>query len=166
MTQSDHDRRVDYIEFGATDVGGTKQFYQQVFGWQFQDYGPDYTSFQDGRVSGGFTKDAPVRPANPLVVIYAMQLEAIEAKIKQAGGKIVLKTYPFPGGRRFHFTDPSGNQLAVVGVARFALWKMASLFLLPLLMLAFKVALIVAFVMLAVWFFKRNDKPKDDTTAG
>src|SRR5881396_3795170 len=103
MTQSDHDRRVDYIEFGATDVGRTKQFYQQVFGWQFQ----------DGRVSVGFTKEAPVRPANPLVVIYAIQLEAIEAKIKQAGGKIVRKTYPFPGGRRFHFTDPSGNELAV-----------------------------------------------------
>ena len=113
MTQSDHDRRVDYIEFGATDVGRTKQFYQQVFGWQFQDYGPDYTSFQDGRLSGGFTKDAPVRPANPLVVIYAIQLEAIEAKIKQAGGKIVRNTYPFPGGRRFHFSDPSGNELAV-----------------------------------------------------
>jgi len=113
MTQSDQDRRVDYIEFGATDVGRTKQFYQQVFGWQFQDYGPDYTSFQDGRLSGGFTKDAPVRPANPLVVIYAVQLEAIEAKITQAGGKIVRKPYPFPGGRRFHFTDPSGNELAV-----------------------------------------------------
>ncbi len=113
MAHSDQDRRVDYIEFGATDVGRTRTFYEQVFGWRFQDYGPDYTSFQDGRLSGGFTKDAPVRPANPLVVIYAVQLEAIEAKIKQAGGKIVRKTCPFPGGRRFHFTDPSGNELAV-----------------------------------------------------
>ncbi len=98
MTQSDHDRRVDYIEFGATDVGRTKQFYQQVFDWQFQDYGPDYTSFQDGRLSGGFTKDAPVRPANPLVVMYAIQLEAIEAKIKQAGGGDRPKELPIPGG--------------------------------------------------------------------
>jgi len=113
MTQSDHDRRVDYIEFGATDVGRTREFYEKVFGWRFQDYGPDYTSFQDGRLSGGFTKDAPVRPANPLVVVYALQLEAIEAKMKQVGGKIVRKTYPFPGGRRFHFSDPSGNELAV-----------------------------------------------------
>jgi predicted enzyme related to lactoylglutathione lyase len=113
MTQSDQDRRVDYIEFGATDVGRTREFYEKVFGWRFQDYGPDYTSFQDGRLSGGFTKDTPVRPANPLVVIYAVQLEPIEAKIKQAGGKIVRKTYAFPGGRRFHFTDPSGNELAV-----------------------------------------------------
>jgi len=113
MPQSDHDRRVDYIEFGATDVARTKAFYQQVFGWKFEDYGPDYTSFQDGRLSGGFTKDAPVRPANPLVVIYATRLEDTEAKIKQAGGKIVKKAYSFPGGRRFHFGDPSGNELAV-----------------------------------------------------
>jgi uncharacterized protein len=113
MTQSDQDRRVDYIEFGATDLGRTKEFYVKVFGWRFQDYGPDYTSFQDGRLSGGFTNDAPVRPANPLVVIYALELDAIEANIKQAGGKIVRKTYAFPGGRRFHFTDPSGNELAV-----------------------------------------------------
>src|SRR2546422_9705154 len=113
MRQSVHARRVDYIGCGAPDVGRTKQSSKQVLGWQFQAYGPDYTSFQDGRLSGGFTKDAPVRPANPLVVIYAIQLEAIEAKIIQAGGKIVRKTYPFPGGRRFHFTDPSGNELAV-----------------------------------------------------
>ena len=113
MPQSDHDRRIDYIEFGVTDIARTKQFYQQVFGWTFEDYGPDYTSFQDGRLSGGFTKDAPVRPANPLVVIFATRLEDTEAKIKQAGGKIVKQTYSFPGGRRFHFSDPSGNELAV-----------------------------------------------------
>ena len=113
MPQSDHDRRVDYIEFGATDIARTKAFYQQVFAWKFVDYGPDYTSFQDGRLSGGFTKDALVRPANPLVVIYATRLEDTEAKVKQAGGKIVKKAYAFPGGRRFHFSDPSGNELAV-----------------------------------------------------
>jgi uncharacterized protein len=113
VAQADHDRRIDYIEFGATDLGKTKQFYQRVFGWKFEDYGPDYTSFQDGRLSGGFTKDAPVRPASPLVVIYAARLEDVEAKVRQAGGKIVRNTYSFPGGRRFHFSDPSGNELAV-----------------------------------------------------
>ena len=97
MTQKDQDLRVDYIEFGATDVSRTKQFYEKVFGWRFQDYGPDYTSFQDGRLSGGFTKDAPVRPANPLVVIYAVQLEAIEGKIKQAGGEDRPEDLPVPG---------------------------------------------------------------------
>ena len=91
----------------------TKKFYAAAFGWTFEDYGPDYTSFQDGRLSGGFTKDAPVRPANPLVVVYAARLEDVEAKVKQAGGKIVRQTYTFPGGRRFHFSDPSGNELAV-----------------------------------------------------
>src|SRR5205807_9129676 len=100
-------------EFGATVLSSTKEFYEKAFGCRFPDYGPDYASFQDGRFSGGFTTGAPVRPANPLVVIYAVQREAIEAKIKQAGGKIVRKTYSFPGGRRFHFTDPSGNELAV-----------------------------------------------------
>jgi predicted enzyme related to lactoylglutathione lyase len=113
VAQADHDRRIDYIEFGATDLGETKQFYQRVFGWKFEDYGPDYTSFQDGRLSGGFTKDAPVRPASPLVVIYAARLEDVEAQVRQAGGKIVRNTYSFPGGRRFHFSDPSGNELAV-----------------------------------------------------
>src|SRR5207237_8516760 len=112
MTQSDQDRRVDYIEFGATDLSRTKEFYEKAFGWRFQDYGPDYASFQDGRLSGGFTTDAPVRPANPLVVIYAVQLEATEAKIKKVGGNIVRQTYSFTGCRRFHFTDPSGNDIA------------------------------------------------------
>jgi uncharacterized protein len=113
VTQGEHDRQVDYIEFGATDIGRTKAFYQQVFGWRFQDFGPNYTSFQDGRLSGGFTMDAPVRPANPLVVIYATDLEATEAKVARAGGKIVRTAYAFPGGRRFHFNDPNGNELAV-----------------------------------------------------
>ena len=113
MTQSDHDRRVDYIEYGAIDLDRTKRFYERVFGWRFTDYGPTYTSFKDGRLSGGFTTDAPVRPANPLVVIYAVDLQSTEAKIVPAGGKIVRKTYTFPGGRRFHFSDPSGNELAV-----------------------------------------------------
>jgi len=113
MAQTDHDLRVDYVEFGATDIKGTRRFYERVFGWQFEDYGPDYTSFRDGRLSGGFTRDAPVRPANPLIVIYAARLEEVETKIRSEGGRIVRPAYEFPGGRRFHFTDPSGNELAV-----------------------------------------------------
>ena len=87
MAQADHDLRVDYVEFGATDIERTRQFYERVFGWRFEDYGPDYTSFQDGRLSGGFTRDAPVRPANPLIVIYAARLEEVEAKIRSEGGQ-------------------------------------------------------------------------------
>ena len=113
MAQADHDRRVDYVEFGATDLERTRRFYERVFGWKFEDYGPGYSSFQDGRLSGGFSRDAPVRRANPLVVIYAVRLEEIEQKIRSEGGKIVRETYEFPGGRRFHFADPSGNELAV-----------------------------------------------------
>jgi uncharacterized protein len=113
MAQADHDRRVDYVEFGATDIERTRRFYERVFGWTFESYGPDYVAFQDGRLSGGFTRDAPVRPANPLVVVYAVRIEAVEAEIRKEGGRIVRETYQFPGGRRFHFTDPSGNELAV-----------------------------------------------------
>ena len=79
MAQAEHDLRVDYVEFGATDIKRTRRFYERVFGWRFEDYGPDYTSFQDGRLSGGFTRDAPVRPANPLIVIYAARLEQVSA---------------------------------------------------------------------------------------
>jgi predicted enzyme related to lactoylglutathione lyase len=113
MSQAEHDRRIDYVEFAATDIGRTKQFYQDVFGWRFEDYGPDYTSFQDGRLAGGFERKPAVRAGGPLVVIYARDLEALEAAITQAGGKIVRPPFAFPGGRRFHFTDPSGNELAV-----------------------------------------------------
>ena len=108
-----HDRRVDYIELPAKDIAKTKSFYQQAFGWKFTDYGPDYTSFEDGRLSGGFTTEGKVVNGGVLVVLRAGDLEALEAAVKKAGGKIVKPIFSFPGGRRFHFTDPSGNELAV-----------------------------------------------------
>ena len=107
------DGQMDYIEFPATDIGKTKQFYIKVFGWKFTDYGPDYTSFEDGRIAGGFSKERSGTAGGPLVVLYWADLAAIEAKVKAAGGKIVKDAFSFPGGRRFHFTDPSGNELAV-----------------------------------------------------
>jgi hypothetical protein len=119
MPGKEHDLQVDYIEFPATDIEATKRFYQQVFGWKFQDYGPDYTSFVDGRLAGGFNKDAhPAAPSagkssGPLIVIYAASLEEIYGEVKNAGGNIVKEIFGFPGGRRFHFTDPNGNELAV-----------------------------------------------------
>ncbi|HET9707475.1 MAG TPA: VOC family protein [Gemmatimonadales bacterium] len=109
----ERDRRIDYIELPATDIAATKRFYSDAFGWKFTDYGPDYTSFEDGRLAGGFTKDGKVAKGGPLVVIYADKLEAIEAKVRQAGATIVKPIFSFPGGRRFHFADPSGNELAV-----------------------------------------------------
>src|SRR5713226_4399808 len=107
MSNAAQDRRVDYIEFPATDIPATKYFYGDVFGWRFEDYGSEYTSFQDGRLAGGFQKVEQVRPGGPLVVIYTIDLAAMEGKIKAAGGKIVRETFSFPGGRRFHFTDPN-----------------------------------------------------------
>jgi hypothetical protein len=104
--------RIDYIEFPATDISATKQFYTAVFGWTFEDYGPDYTAFSDGRLAGGFTTAIPVAQG-ALTVIYAEDLEAMESKVKSAGAAIVKPIFPFPGGRRFHFTDPNGNELAV-----------------------------------------------------
>ena len=113
MNQAEQDRRIDYIEFRATNIEETKSFYTEVFGWVFTDYGPDYTSFFDGRLGGGFSSAPAVTVGGPLVVLYAVDLEEIEAKVKESGGKIVKETFEFPGGRRFHFTDPNGNELAV-----------------------------------------------------
>ncbi len=96
MTQPDHDRHIDYVEFAATDIAGTKQFYAAVFGWRFEDYGPDYTSFQDGRLAGGFTRGQPAPPGGPLVVIYGRHLEELETKVKQAGGNICGSRSPSP----------------------------------------------------------------------
>jgi predicted enzyme related to lactoylglutathione lyase len=108
-----NDQRIDYVEFPTTDVPATRRFYTEAFGWQFTDYGPDYTSFVDGRLAGGFFKAKSAGARSPLVVIFAEDLAKAEARVRQAGGTIVKPAYSFPGGRRFHFTDPSGNELAV-----------------------------------------------------
>jgi predicted enzyme related to lactoylglutathione lyase len=113
MSAKPKDGQMDYIEFPSSDIVKTKDFYINVFGWKFTDYGPGYTSFEDGRIAGGFTAQPQVTHGGPLVVLYASDLESIEAKVKAAGGKIVKKVFSFPGGRRFHFADPSGNELAV-----------------------------------------------------
>jgi len=110
------DRRIDYIEFPAGDLEGVKAFYSTVFGWTFEDYGPDYCAFQGAGVDGGFYR-APLRSSasegSALVVIYADDLEATLARVTAHGGTIVREIFSFPGGRRFHFADPNGNELAV-----------------------------------------------------
>lgn len=111
MNADPRDTRVDYIEFGSTDIAATKAFFERVFGWKFTDYGPDYTSFEDGRLAGGFTtQSAPGK--SPLVVLYASDLDATKQRVESAGVK-AFNEHSFPGGRRFHFTDPGGNELAV-----------------------------------------------------
>jgi predicted enzyme related to lactoylglutathione lyase len=108
-----HDRRIDYIEMASTDIAETKRFYRDVFGWKFTDYGPEYTSFEDGRLSGGFYKADTTRAGTVLVVLFALDLVAMEERVRAAGGGIVKPAFSFPGGHRFHFSDPSGNELAV-----------------------------------------------------
>jgi predicted enzyme related to lactoylglutathione lyase len=91
-----------------------KRFYGAAFGWAFNDYGPDYAGIQGpGREMGGLRRDEVVRAGGPLVVLYSRALEDTLAKVKDAGGRIVTEPFSFPGGRRFHFADPSGNELAV-----------------------------------------------------
>ncbi|HEX8797921.1 MAG TPA: VOC family protein, partial [Terriglobales bacterium] len=113
MTQQEHNLQMDYIEFPASDIEATKRFYNSVFGWTFTDYGPNYTSFHDGRLAGGFTMSAKPVKGGPLVVLYAKAFEDTRQKVVAAGGEIVVETFEFPGGRRFHFADPNGNELAV-----------------------------------------------------
>jgi uncharacterized protein len=105
---------IDYIELTATDVAEAKRFYGAAFGWVFNDYGPDYAGIKgQGREVGGLCKGASVRAGGPLVILYSRTLDDTVSKVKEAGGRIVKETYAFPGGRRFHFSDPSGNELAV-----------------------------------------------------
>ena len=113
MESTTSEGRIDYIEFPATDIAKTTAFYTGLFGWKFTDYGPDYTSFEDGRIAGGFFRKDAVSAGGPLIVIYSADLAGLQAKVQAAGGAIVKEIFPFPGGRRFHFADPSGNELAI-----------------------------------------------------
>ena len=107
------DNQIDYIELPATDIPATQRFYTAAFGWQFTDYGPNYTAFNDGRTLGGFTTETQAPARGLLLVLYAADLVAAQKRITNAGGTIVKDTYSFPGGKRFHFIDPNGNELAV-----------------------------------------------------
>ena len=113
MNQAAQDRKIDYVEFTTDKISRTRKFYADVFGWAFTDYGPDYTSFSDGRLNGGFARGARPAGGGPLVVLYAVDLAETEAAIVENGGTVVQETFEFPGGRRFHFADPGGNVLAV-----------------------------------------------------
>ena len=113
MSQQKPENQIDYIEMPLSDMARTKEFYGAAFGWKFEDYGPGYTSFFDGRLAGGFNAELPAPSRGTLIVIYANDLTAALEKIQSAGGTIVKEIFSFPGGRRFHFADPNGNELAV-----------------------------------------------------
>ncbi|KND47492.1 MAG: Glyoxalase family protein [Parcubacteria bacterium C7867-004] len=105
--------RINYIELPADDLEAIKKFYAGAFGWTFTDYGPDYTAFTDGSLEGGFTKGEVAKESGPLVILYSSQLEGSVSDVQNAGGTIAKPIYAFPGGRRFHFLDPAGNELAI-----------------------------------------------------
>jgi predicted enzyme related to lactoylglutathione lyase len=109
---------IDYVELTVTDLDRAKRFYADAFGWSFTDYGPDYAGFRDARSgpeeSGGLRRDDVVRTGGgPLVLLFSAHLDATVAAVTRAGGQVVAGPYEFPGGRRFHFTDPDGTELGV-----------------------------------------------------
>ena len=108
--------KINYVEFPAADLAASKTFFSRVFGWQFTDYSAEYSAFSNAGLEGGFYV-APLASkaaeGAALIVLYSEALEATMAKIEQAGGVIVKPIFSFPGGRRFHFTEPGGNELAV-----------------------------------------------------
>lgn len=108
--------KLNYVEFAAKDLAATKAFFQAVFGWQFVDYGPDYSAFADEGLDGGFYRADPcsqTAQGGALLVFYSADIEATQAKVSQHGGTISRPLFDFPGGRRFHFVEPSGNGFAV-----------------------------------------------------
>lgn len=105
------DGKIDYVEFAGNGLPAVKAFYAAAFGWTFTDYGPDYAAFDGAGTDGGFNGEDATRA--PLVILYAHDLEAMQARVEAAGGRVTREIQSFPGGRRFHFSDPAGNELGV-----------------------------------------------------
>jgi hypothetical protein len=111
-----HQHAIDYVELNVTDLEAARAFYAAAFGWQFNDYGPTYAGIRgpgEGDDVGGLNGTAVPVPGGPLVLLYSEDLDATVAGVEAAGGRIVIPPYDFPGGRRFHFVDPGGNELVV-----------------------------------------------------
>jgi predicted enzyme related to lactoylglutathione lyase len=107
---------IDYIEMPSRNLAETKRFFAALFGWSFEDYGPDYASFDDGRMMGGFfssEKTSGVESGSPLVVFYHADLEKMLTEVKKLRGEISRDIFEFPGGRRFHFREPGGGEFAI-----------------------------------------------------
>jgi predicted enzyme related to lactoylglutathione lyase len=108
--------KINYVEYPARDLDATKRFFEEAFGWVFEDYGPDYAAFSDQGLDGGFFKSelvARTSQGSALIVFYSKHLEGTLAKVIAAHGEVVKPIFSFPGGRRFHFAEPSGNEFAV-----------------------------------------------------
>lgn len=110
------DQKINYLELPARDLDAVQAFYQAAFDWRFTAYGPDYRAFNDGSMDGGFYRaplESTASQGAALIVLFAKDLEATRATVVRSGGQVVKDIFAFPGGRRFHFTDPNGNELAV-----------------------------------------------------
>lgn len=110
------ENKIDYIEMPANDPKKAWTFFEALFGWKFDDYGPDYCAFNDGRMAGGFYRAetaAAVANGAPLIVFYRKDLPAAVKQVKSLGGSISKDIFSFPGGHRFHFKDPNGNEFAI-----------------------------------------------------
>jgi len=108
--------KINYVEFPAKDIEATKAFFTTVFGWSFVDYGPEYIAFSNEGLDGGFYKSdlsSSSEKGGALIVFYSNEIEKTQSKIEKAGGIIIKPIFSFPGGRRFHFSDPNGNEYAV-----------------------------------------------------
>jgi len=110
---STKDNHISYVEFKAKDLEKIKDFYTKSFDWTFTDYGPTYIAFSESGLQGGFEKTEDEILNGALIVLYHKDLDKIKNKITTFGGEISKAIFSFPGGRRFHFIDPSGNELAV-----------------------------------------------------
>jgi hypothetical protein len=108
-----NDNHINYVEFRAKDLHKIKEFYTKAFDWTFTDYGPNYTAFSESGIQGGFEKTEADIVNGALIVLYHKDLKLIKNKIIASGGEISLDIFSFPGGNRFHFIDPSKNELAV-----------------------------------------------------
>ncbi|EIO3939941.1 VOC family protein [Vibrio vulnificus] len=113
--------KLNYVELGAKDLESTKSFFSSVFGWDFVDYGPEYSAFSNQGLDGGFFKSdscSQTQTGGALLVFYSADIESTLAKVVQNGGEIARPIFDFPGGCRFHFFEPSGNEFAVWSEAR------------------------------------------------
>ena len=107
---------INYVEFPAKDIEATKRFFETVFSWTFRDFGPEYSTFSDQGINGGFyaaDMHSSCDKGAALIVLYSEDLETTKTRIEQADGAIIKPIFSFPGGRRFHFREPSGNEMAV-----------------------------------------------------
>lgn len=108
------ENKIAYLELPSTEVAALKTFYGQLFGWTFQDYGDDYAAIEGAGLDGGFSADPATKPKAPLAIIKTADIAAMLNRVEEAGGTITMPTFAYPGGQRFHFLDPSGNELAVM----------------------------------------------------